>query len=516
MAHRPHSAPSFMAVGYDPHRDLPTDHLARLVEFVVERTELCRNDKAGTGQPSYDPKLCAKVMVYGYATGTRSSRQLERMCNECLPYLFLTRGDTPSYRTLCSFRVSHTEDIEKIWLQLFAVAGECGLKRLGRIVIDSSKFRADASSESVVKANEYQAVLDELKGILQEASDTDAKDEQDPPGQTLTGQPVETAHMREILRRVRKKISQARKSKISGTPGSDADGSVDKPLGPMMLPRIEKAIETLEEAQKNEQKHACLTDPDARMMGEGRDKNIKECHSFEAAVDTEDGLLVVGQSSQSNVDNPRLTPVVEAAKATEPGGVKSVDADSGYYSGDMVAALIIEGVDVCIPDSNTACDMKRGTPIGTNRSLGQGSVHLEYDADSDCYLCPEGNRLLPGKPKRVTGQILKQYRAERLCVGCPLAEKCLTQPNAKRRIVKRGDHAEILETARQQFSESAHQDRYHHRGEAIETVFAFIRAALGYSRWMLRGNEKIACEAKLFSVAYQLRKVHIRWSMQNG
>ena len=63
----------------------------------------------GPGQPPFDPRLPLKVLVYGYATGQRSSRQLERLCAESLPYLFLTRGDTPSYQTLCTVRVEQTE-----------------------------------------------------------------------------------------------------------------------------------------------------------------------------------------------------------------------------------------------------------------------------------------------------------------------------------------------------------------------------------------------------------------------
>jgi transposase len=251
-------------------------------------------------------------------------------------------------------------------------------------------------------------------------------------------------------------------------------------------------------------------------MGEGRDKHIKECHSFEAVVDTEAGLLVAGQTCQSSTDCSRLAPLVDAASTNEPEGIQSVDADSGFYSGDSVAELINEGIDTCIPDTNTVCDMRRGVPIGTLRSGRQGSIHLEYDKEADCYRCPEGNRLLPGSPVKDYGQIVTPYRAERCCTGCPLADKCLTQPKAKYRTIKRGEHVEILEEARQRFGEGSHQDRYHHRGEAIETVFGFIRGTLGYRRWMVRGADRVACEARLFSMAFQFRKVHLRWSLQHA
>ena len=517
MGYRPHPAPQYMLFGYDPVRDLPADHLARLVEYVVEEANLPKTISGGRGQPAFDPRLCAKVLVYGYATRVRSSRQLERLCSESLPYLFLTRGDTPSYRTLCHFRVNHSDIIERVFTELFAVAGECGMERLGAIVIDSSKFRADASPEAVIKQTEFAPLLDELKRILAEAREADERDEEDPPGQTRTGQPVDSDQMRDILRRVRKRLARSRKSDNGNDmPASEVNTSARQPFGPRMLPRIKAAIETLEAAQEQKSKHACLTDPDAQMMKEGREKHIHECHSFEVVVDRQDGLLVVGQTCQSPTDNARLQPLVDAAKTQEPNGIKSADADSGYYSGDTVAALLSAGIDTCIPDTNTACDLHRGLPIGTTRSRGRGSITLEYDAEANCYRCPEDNTLLPQAHRQDYGQMVTVYRAKKPCTDCPLACDCLTQPNAQYRTLKRGDHADRLEEARQRFSQKEHQDRYHHRGEAVETVFGFIRGTLGYIRWMLRGKERVACEGKLFKTAYQLRKVHVRWAQQTA
>src|SRR4051812_29434123 len=70
--------PAPLRFGYDPERDLPPVHLARLVEQVVEATVARQKSAPGTGQPPYDPRLCIKVLLYGYATGLRSSRRLEQ------------------------------------------------------------------------------------------------------------------------------------------------------------------------------------------------------------------------------------------------------------------------------------------------------------------------------------------------------------------------------------------------------------------------------------------------------
>ena len=98
MSYRYYPPAGPLLIGYDPFCDLPADHLARLVEQVVEATVTDPAPPPGPGQPPFDPRLTLKVLVYGYATGTRSSRQLERLCAESLPFLFLTRGDTPASR----------------------------------------------------------------------------------------------------------------------------------------------------------------------------------------------------------------------------------------------------------------------------------------------------------------------------------------------------------------------------------------------------------------------------------
>jgi transposase len=69
---------------------LPSDHLAWFVLDVVDQLDLhpflaaYRAD--GHGHPAYDPKLLLGVLLYAYAVGVRSSRQIERRCTEDLAF----------------------------------------------------------------------------------------------------------------------------------------------------------------------------------------------------------------------------------------------------------------------------------------------------------------------------------------------------------------------------------------------------------------------------------------------
>lgn len=541
MSYRAYPPSSELLIGYDPHRDLARDHLARLVERVVEEADLPRTVRFGKGQPAYDPRLLAKVLVYGYSTGVRSSRQLERLCSESLVYLFLTRGDAPSYRTLCNFRTRCEDLINRVYLQLFAFAAEAGMKRLGRLVVDSSKFKANAAKETVLSESQFEAAIAEFKQILKDAEEADKREDLDPPGQTGTGVDLDTEQMRDILRRVKKlarsqaeELKAAKADQDSGNPpsspppsskassgsspsnGSDenteavtkpdaAGKAASKRIGARMRRVLKRAIDVLEQAKENGDRQVSLTDPDSRFMQEGRDKRLHLCYSFEAAVDKESGLLVVGQSSQSSVDNARLTPIIEAARKNEPLGVASVDADSGYFAGDQIAELALSGIDICVPDTNTAGDMRKRYEIGT---IAGDNGRFTYDSDADQYTCSEGNILKRDGRTKLGAQMLTVYIAIRSCAECPLKAKCFKSAKGKYRHITRGDHAELLKGLRDRFKDRDHRRRYNHRGHHIETVFAFLRTVLGYRCWLVRTKERVAAEATLFKTAYQLRKIH--------
>ena len=149
MSYRDYPPSELLLFGYDPERDLPANHLARFIDRVIDESVQPPARKQGRGQPKFDPRLCLKVLIYGYATGLRSSRQLEKHCQESLPYLFLTRGDTPSYHTLSSVRTECEELLKERWTNLFAVADACDIKRIGRITARAARRLRPTSAASL-------------------------------------------------------------------------------------------------------------------------------------------------------------------------------------------------------------------------------------------------------------------------------------------------------------------------------------------------------------------------------
>jgi len=63
---------------------LPVDHQVWLILDVVEQLDLRvltgRYALGGVGRRAYDPQMMLALLIYGYATGVRSSRAIERAC----------------------------------------------------------------------------------------------------------------------------------------------------------------------------------------------------------------------------------------------------------------------------------------------------------------------------------------------------------------------------------------------------------------------------------------------------
>lgn len=487
-------------MGYDPARDLPADHLARLVDQVVDEAVPAQGERVGPGQPSYPPRMYAKVLIYGYATGERSSRRLEQCCEESLPYLFLTRGEHPSYRSLCRFRVEGKETLEAAWLQVFAVAARLKLPRVGRVVVDTSKLRANTSQELVLTAQEYEPVKAALQQALAEAEALDAQEAQSGgPPPTRTGKDLGRAQMRDIVREVR--------AELAGKRACPAPVRMSR----RMRRRVEQAIGTLEEAQEEGRTHLSLTDPEAEMMHGGREKQVRESYSFEAAIEQGSGLLVAAGVTRIGTDSGRLAPLLEAARPHLPEGkLEAVDGDSGFYHTNAIRDLLAEGVDVCVPDTRTAGMLHRG-------QWREPAVPMVYEPDLDQYRCPEGKVLAAvGTFAGNRGYEVTRYRVQGNCRECGRAEACFSK-QAERwesKTLQRRTEPEALEAHLAQFREPQMQARYRQRGGWIEGVFGYLKGGLGFGRWLLRGERKVAQEGRLMALSYQLKRVHRAWAAQ--
>jgi transposase len=333
----------------------------------------------------------------------------------------------------------------------------------------------------VIESADYDAVESQLRQMLEKGKATDSQeDEEGQSVRTQTGVDVSRITIRKLVRSVGK-------------------GLPEGVLTPRGAQRIEECVESLKEARKEQMKFVSLSDPDARMMPLGSRRSIGMGHALEVAVDS--GLVVSGGTTNEACDNGRLKPLVEGALLQDPTPVAEVTADSGYFNASDIVELQESGLEVVVPDAITAWQLR------TNHwSPEPEPIQFEPVEGKNALRCPEGNILYRSGKPQANGRV--QYRAQRECTGCPLADRCLKKPDAKRRRVWVRPHAESMKTSLAQFREPEVQSKYYARGPGVETVFAYLRIIMGFTKWSLQGKEKVSAEGSLLLCAYQLRKLH--------
>jgi transposase len=153
---------------------LPAGHLAWFILDVVGQLDLgpfYRAHRAdGHGHPAYDPKTLLGVLLYAYAIGVRSSRQIERRCQEDVAFRVLAGNQTPDHVTVARFRVRHQQALAGFLVASLRLCAAAGLVRLGVVALDGTKVAANASD----KANRTREKLEEeATKILREAAEAD-------------------------------------------------------------------------------------------------------------------------------------------------------------------------------------------------------------------------------------------------------------------------------------------------------------------------------------------------------
>lgn len=166
---------------------LPAEHLARFVaDLVDEHLDLSRIHDAYTeskGGPPYDPRLMVRLLIYGYATGVRSSRRLEAACVDVVAFRWLAAGTAPDFRSIARFRKRHLSALGHLFVQALALCQAAGMVNLGRVALDGTKLRANASRRkamSYARMSEKEKILaEEVSALLFEAERIDkAEDKQ--------------------------------------------------------------------------------------------------------------------------------------------------------------------------------------------------------------------------------------------------------------------------------------------------------------------------------------------------
>lgn len=312
---------------------LPDGHLAFFISDTVESLELCafyvRYEGDGRRNQPFDPEMMLKVLLYGYATGTFSSRRIAAKVQEDVAYRYLAGGCFPAHRTIAEFRQRHLTEFRELFVQVVRLAREVGLVKLGTLVVDGTKIQANASKH---KAMSYKRMLEEEGRLLKEieaitarAAEEDAAEDVE-FGPEFRGDelPEELARRESRLATIR--AAKARLDKRQREEDRRAGREPDDDGKPGKRgPRFKRPFgEPPKEKQEN------FTDPDSRIMKTG--SGFQQCYNAQAAIEDGSQLIVASTLTQNAADTGELRPVLEQVKANTGDFPERSLADAGYRS----------------------------------------------------------------------------------------------------------------------------------------------------------------------------------------
>ncbi|WP_374503597.1 IS1182 family transposase [Zoogloea sp.] len=316
---------------------LPESHLARYVVDVVEALDLSALTRAyaGRGSDAYHPAMLLSLLIYGYATGTHSSRKIERATYDSLAFRFIACDQHPDHDTLASFRRRFGAQFADAFVQVLQVARENQLSRFGTVSLDGTKIHANASRHSALSYGHAEKIEAQLKAEVQEMLKlAEAADQRSvPEGVDL---PAEIRRREERLAAI-----AAAKAKIEARAKERFEREQAEYEAKMATRRTKEATGKKPggkppkppQAGPRAQDQINLTDDDSRTMkvaGGG----FEQCYNAQAVVDTESMLVMAPHVTQAGNDKEQVEPMVARIQAL-PEGLNQPQrllADTGFFS----------------------------------------------------------------------------------------------------------------------------------------------------------------------------------------
>ena len=354
---------------------LAEDHLAWFVIDAVAEMDLdwfyaaYRID--GRSRPAYDPAMMVALLLYAYARGTRSSRQIERACEEDVAFRVIAAQQRPDHATIARFIDRHEDAIAGLFGEVLSLCARHGLAKVGVIAVDGTKVPADASRNANL---DYEQIARE---ILQEAKAIDAAEDElygEARGDELPEQLRTGEGRRAWLREAKRQLEEQRAKEARPVPRSrakrlnEAKRRLDEELWTEL--RANAAYERYRSGRMKDGRRFSrppdpytppeipagevnLTDPDSRVVKGSRGRGFMQGYNAQA-VANEHQIVIAAEVMNVAPDFGHLEPMLDAARRelAAVGVDKAPEvlvADAGYWHQQQMERIIDRGVQVLIP-----------------------------------------------------------------------------------------------------------------------------------------------------------------------
>jgi transposase len=471
----------------DVERLLEPDHLARAIWEMSGRLDLTpytdevRAVEGRAGRPPLDPRLLICLWIYAYSEKVSSAREVARRCGYHPAYQWLSGCEEINHHTLSDFRVDHQQALDGLFAQLLAILSSEGLITLEQVVHDGTKVKAAASGKSFHREKTLRAHLEAAQQRVEAMGD--------PRDEAAAG-------------RSERARERAAREKVA---------------------RLEQALEELKKVQaapegrkEKSERRASQTDPEARVMKQG-DGGYAPSHNVQISTDTAHSIIVGTSVTQEPSDQQQLVPAVEEVERQNGRAPGQMIVDEGYSTRENVLAAEERGLDLI--GSTLEKDAEAVRKGLEKRGLDPAFYpqNFRYDAGTDSYTCPQGQRLAHRATRRQRAGVEHQvYQARAAdCRNCALRAAC--KPGKQGRLIVRSVNVPTVAAYVAKMQTEAARAAYRRRAPVAEFSNLWLKAKLGLRQFCVRGLKKARCEVLWACLTYNIQqRFRLRWKVRGA
>jgi len=393
--------------------------MVRVIDRFIDSCDLeqlgfTRTKPAMTGRPCYPPDALAKLYVYGYENGIRSSRRLEKECNRNLEAMWLMDGLTPDHTVISEFRRLNLRPLQKLFREFVKLCRSWDLVGGKVLAVDGVKIKASNNKKNNFSKKKLSDRLARLEVSIEEY--LSKMEEED---------------------------------RLDNSQGEAPEGLIK------LFERKEQYQSYMDSLEETGETEISVVDPDARLMGNNRG-GVDMAYNVQSVVDGEHHIVVDYDVSMNPSDQGQLS---NMSKRLIRQGYRrfTLLADKGYYNLKCLQKGKKYKIKVIV--SRQAPTHKKGQPK---------EFHIDkfqYDCDTDTYKCPLGHTLHPHSKKTAK---CRRFYNKTVCGKCPYSNICAPE-NEVYRTVYRREYSNICDEADQVFRDNLSQ--YRLRQQIVEHPF---------------------------------------------
>lgn len=484
---------------------IASNHPVRLVNQVVDDLNIDHIIKLykGGGTTSFHPRMLIKVLFYAYLNNIYSCRKIEKALQENIYFMWLSGNSTPDYRTINYFRGKRLKGvIQELFADIVRMLHELDYVSLRVQYIDGTKIESCAGRYTFVWKKSIEKNKAKLEtNISAVLADIDAQIHQDQAelGNKELPKPIDSNMLKQKIDQINGNLKQKNKAMVKQV----------KQLQDDYLPRLQKYEEQLDTLGERNSYSKTDTDASFMRMKEDHMKNGQLKPAYNTQISTENQFITHYSLHQSTADTTSLPKHLESFQAQYGLQSSQVVADAGYGSEQNYELMEQQGIQAFVKYNYFHMEQKRKHK--NDPFLVQ---NLYYNPQENFYICPAGQKLAyVGYGERTSSNgyqaRVSNYRASR-CEGCPMRGQC--HQGQTDRIIEVNHRLNHLKAQAKERLLS--KEGLYHRSKRpieVEAVFGQMKSNNKFTRFTMRGLDKINVEFALMAIAHNLRKWAKKW-----